>query len=458
MKYIKYYLFSLGILSVLSCDNELEIAPVSNLSTSSFYQKESDFEQALIGAYSGLKNTYNDVFVFGDVRSDNTIPNESGSVTTLQDFDKFNLNPSNALLESNWNRTYNTINRINLILDRIDDAEIDNSIASRIKGEAQFLRGLNYFNHVRNFGNVPLILNPITANEALEFPQSNPTEVYAQIVSDLKSAANLLPESFSGNDVGRATSIAANALLGKVYLTIGNYVEAESSLRSVLALEGSKVDLLANYADVFDQANEYNAEIIFAVRYANDGLNGNGFNYGFANPLEPNNRATGTDLFDEYEPGDVRRDFTLNTGVAPGEILIYKYGNPGTSGRGESDWPIIRFSDVLLMLSEALNEQSYVADGEAFTLLNRIRNRAGLGPITSTEAPNQETFRLAMEHERRVEFAGEAHRWYDLVRTDRFEDLLGSLGAKSTSNLFPIPLAEIQKINDESILRQNPGY
>ncbi|TGV01811.1 RagB/SusD family nutrient uptake outer membrane protein [Flavivirga rizhaonensis] len=459
MKNIKFYIMSLGLFLALSCDDNLDLAPLSQLSSSNFYQTEADFEQAIIGVYSGLRNEFNNIYVFGDIRSDNTVPVISGSVTTLQDFDNFTIDPSNSIISSQWRNAYINLSRANIILDKIDGVDIDESVKNRIKGEALFARGVVYLNLVRIYGNVPLVLTEISALEALEFPQSSPDAVYAQVVADLSAATGLLPVSYGGSDIGRATSIAANAVLGRAQLTNGNYAAAETALRAVTAMEsGGTVSLLPDFADVFDTSNEYNAEIIFATRFANDGINGNGFNYGFANALEPNNKATGTTLFDAYEVGDLRRDLTLNTTAAPGEILTYKYGPPGDNGHGESDWPVIRYSDVLLMLSEALNEQGYTANGEAFTLLNRIRNRAGLADLTSATITNQADFRLAMEQERRAELASEGHRWFDLVRTGRYEALLGSMGAKSTSNLFPIPLGEIVKINDPSILTQNPGY
>ncbi len=458
MKNIKYYIGFICVLFIVACEDELDLTPQSQLSTDGFYQTDTDFEQAILGVYSSFRSQFGDIWVYGDIRSDNTIPVISGSITTLPDFDNFSILPDNSSIASKWDDSYNSVARINAILDRIDEADISESVRTRIRGEALFARGLIYFNLVRIFGNVPLVLTEISGTEALEFAQSPPSEVYPQIVADLTEAAGLLPASFSGADVGRATSIAANSLLGRVQLTNGNYAAAETVLRSVTAQEGTNVGLLDSYTDVFDINNEYNEEIIFAIRWANDGVNGNGFNFGFTDINEPNNRGT-TDLYNEYETGDVRRDQTLNAVVSATDTLVYKYG-VGEAGLGESDWPVLRYSDVLLMLSEAINEQGYVADGEAFDLLNRVRTRAGLAALTSATVPDQAAFRLAMEHERRVELASEGHRWFDLVRTGRYLDVMGSKGfnVEAFNDLFPIPEDEIFKINDPNILGQNPGY
>ena len=138
-------------------------------------------------------------------------------------------------------------------------------------------------------------------------------------------------------------------------------------------------------------------------------------------------------------------------------MVKYEFAPPE---QGESDWPVIRYADVLLMLSEALNEEGYVPDGEAFDLLNRVRNRAGLAALTAAEVPDQEAFRLAIAHERRVELAGEGHRWFDLVRTGRFMDVMNSKGFNVAPRhvVFPIPQREIDNVNDPSVLSQNNGY
>ncbi|MGQ8337787.1 RagB/SusD family nutrient uptake outer membrane protein [Sunxiuqinia sp. A32] len=446
------------LVALWGCEENLDLAPISELSTENFYKSSSDFELAVNSVYSNLRSEYHEMYLFADIRSDNTYPFLSGSVTTQTDFDNFSILPTNGAIHSMWNNCYNGITRANSILDRIDDSDIDNTLKSRIKGEALFLRSLVYFNLVRIFGNVPLVTNEISPEESLEVPQSTPNEVYEQIITDLTLAKSLLPDSHGAVDIGRATSISANAILGKVYLTLGDFSKAEETLRLVLAREGAGVDLLENFEDVFSISNEYNPEIIFAIRWSDDGVNGNNFNYYFMNVNETGNKAT-TDLYDEFEEGDLRRDLTLNTNIAVNVIATSKYGY-APRGQGESDWPVVRYADVLLMLAEAMNEKAYAADGEALLLLNKVRNRAGLGGLSSSELPNQDSFRLAVEHERRMELACEGHRWFDLVRTGRYVEVMTAKGfnVKSYHNYYPIPEGEILKINDDKVLTQNAGY
>ncbi|MNL34574.1 SusD family protein [compost metagenome] len=142
---------------------------------------------------------------------------------------------------------------------------------------------------------------------------------------------------------------------------------------------------------------------------------------------------------------------------------VIKYsGVPAASLDSDNNWIVLRYADVLLMYAEALNEIGYVADGPAFGYLNQIRGRAGLGnktsnnPVAALRVPDQATFRLAIEQERRVELAFEGHRWFDLVRTDRALTLLGSRGMQAHHNVFPVPQSQID-INPGVII-QNPLY
>ena len=459
MNNIKIHLFIWLSLAFVACNDNLELEPVSQLGQGSFYVTENDFTTAVNAVYNSLRagGQFGDIALFAEIRSDNTLPVLSGSVTTRTDFSEFSLNSANTRIQSTWEDTYNGIARANSILARIDEASVGENFKNRVKGEALFLRGLMYFNLVRIYGDVPLVVSEISPEEALEVGQSDTNDIYTQIIADLTTAASLLPASH-GEDVGRATNIAANALLGRVHLTMGNFPLAVTELRKVTAQSPALVDLLPSYADVFDINNEYNAEIIFAVRWTDDGLNGNNFGFSFANVNEADNKAT-PDMYQDYEAGDLRRDVTFDATISTVDTILVKYDFAPT-GQGESDWPVIRYADVLLMLSEALNEEGYAADGEAFDLLNQVRNRAGLSALTAAEVPDQEAFRLVMEHERRVELAGEGHRWFDLVRTGRFMEVMNSKGfnVEPRHEVFPIPQREIDNVNDPLVLSQNNGY
>lgn len=187
---------------------------------------------------------------------------------------------------------------------------------------------------------------------------------------------------------------------------------------------------------------------------------------GVGNPLGQN--IPTDNMVNAYEDGDARKNVSLRTnyvlnGVTRQYNYIAKYlGVPATNLDSDNNWIVLRYADVLLMYAEALNEMSYVPDGEAFSFLNQIRERAQLPRKTSNHInPNlrisdQASFRLAIEQERRVELAFEGHRWFDLVRTDRAISVLGNLGMLSHQNVFPIPNSQIE-INP-GLMTQNQGY
>lgn len=454
MKKIKIYLILLLTLEIVACEDRLDLPPVSSASQEDFYQTESDFELAINSSYASLRSVYSDIVLFSDIRSDNTRPVISGSVSDRRDFDLFSIANSNPEILAFWTDSYQSINRSNAILDRIDEAAIDESIQKRIKGEALFIRGLTYFNLVRVFGNIPLVLNELSPEEATEFAQKQSAEVYELILSDLAEAALLLPNTYTSDKVGKATRIAAYSLLGKINLTLGRYEETIESLNKVVDLEGRGVDLLPSFAQVFDISNEYNDEIIFAVRWSEVRGNGNSFSSRFTNTVAADNTAT-EDLLLAFENGDIRKDLTISTSLS-NENLIIKFG----VNEGESDWPVLRYADVLLMLSEAYNEAGYSPSGTAFNLLNRVRSRANLSPLTPASLPDQQSFRIAVEQERRAELVSEGHRWFDLIRTKRYISVMNKkgFGVQGHHKLFPIPNQEILKINNSDILRQNPGY
>lgn len=486
----RHIISSLIIISIAfsGCEDFLDKAPISNASVQNFYNTEADFQNAIYGAYRSLRTggTYNDyVQLIGDLASDNT---EMGSTASdrsvLNDMSLFRLQSHSTVVRDVWNHHYQAIWYTNVLLDRINGAAISANTKTRIGAEAKFLRGLFYFNLVRIFGDVPLVTKDLTSvEEAYSKGRSPVAEVYAHIIQDLREAAQSLPLTVP-NEQGRATSGAAWALLGKVYLTHGNIADAKTALKTVI--DSRVYELLPDYNDLWEVTNKHHSEAIFEVQYQASVSGGTGSSYTerytpyMYTGLPYSSTAGGyniptEDLVNAYEPGDLRKDASLHTSWVntSGEVVTglpgrftNKFRHMPIRGGGSSDnWPILRYADVLLLYAEALNAEGFVANGEAFTYLNTIRNRAGLPSKTAGHSDpglridSQTEFALAIEQERRVELAFEGHRWYDLVRTGRAIEVLSPKmpnGVQQHQLLFPLPLTQIDL--NPTKLNQNPGY
>ena len=328
-------------------------------------------------------------------------------------------------------------------------------------------------------------------NEAFDLVRSPQADVFKQILADLADASKMLPAKAALK--GRATQGAALSLLGKVYLTQKNYAAASSTLKQVTSLGYA---LNANYKDNFDPAKKNGVESIFEVQYqgGNDLGEQSTFVYifaprlsagavtGYANTTPGGRNIPTRDMMNAYETGDLRKaisfqpGYTLN-GSYVGIPFVSKYQYPHTiTGRSDNNWPILRYSDVLLMLAESINEASG-PNAEAYDYLNQVRKRAGLATV---DGLSKDAFRTAVLNERRVELAFENHRWFDLQRTNtptQLTALMNAHGASEKANptvfrggiafnssdyvysdfeyYLPIPAPQIL-INKN--LTQNPGY
>ena len=206
----------LTVLTIASCKKDfIDLKPISSATTANFYNTAEDFKNAVNGAYASLQfsGTYgSDSYVFGEIRSDNSVPVASGSVTDQDEFDRFYIRTTNPYINNRWNDCYRAISRCNPILDRIGAVAMDTALKSRYIAETRFIRALIYFNLVRTFGDVPLVLKEITdPDEGYEYGRNPKAEVYAQIEKDLAEAEPVLPVSYSGSDIGRATRGASSA-------------------------------------------------------------------------------------------------------------------------------------------------------------------------------------------------------------------------------------------------------
>jgi len=507
------YILAFTAVFLTSCSDEfLNRVPESSVTSGNFYKTEAQFDQALVGAYASVRAAKGSIasWTMGEMRSDNTHlefnnTNRGGQYVEREDTDFFiDRNVSNTVADK-YNTAYLGIGRVNNILDFVTPAGLSQQVSDRLVGQAKFLRALFYFDLVRYFGGVPLYVKAVQGAKDAYIPRSTVDEVYKVIVDDLKDAIAKLPApTFPQN--GRATQGAARMLLADVYLVKKDFASAETELKSVLQMG---YQLLPDYASVFALGNKNSRESIFEIQYqqGNQGQNSD-FVYPFL-PLASDvkiltgiasqNRQGGGwntptfEMIGTYETGDKRLEASIAVAEGTGVVgdmfieavktpvgykvpagkraypFIKKYLHPHSLEQNTDDnFPIYRYSDALLSMAEALNEQNKSA--EALTYLNPVRVRAGL---STTTAVSQAALREVILHERRVEFAFENKRWLDLVRTGNAIDVMTKNGAyikavhagesyiPSTSYtvtqqklLFPIPNREILIGN----LTQNPGY
>ena len=457
---IKNILSIIILIGFMSCSKEFtDLSPISERNTGSFFTTANDMEVAVTGVYNSLlsQGVYNEaIWIMNDLRSDNSFWTGGGLAEAIIRYDDFEETTTDYVGRDAWIAHYEGIGRANIVLDKIEDIEMDTSQKNRLIGETLFLRSLLYYNLATTFGNVPLILEATkSVSDGDDHAQVPATQVYNQIVTDLTDAESKLPSTASKG--GRATSGAAAALLGKVYLTIGDKSNAASALKRV-----SGYSLVDNYADLWGVANEFNKESIFEVSYESGyGSLGNLFtsalNAELAITVTSGSRNwPDPSLVAAYEEGDTRKDATIkglgDEGIdwAGGNGYCIKYGttNPSTDNDGPNNWVVLRYADVLLMLAEAIGESD-----ESYGYINQVRARAGLGPI-SASTPG--TFSEKLLHERKVELAYEGHRWPDLKRFGVAASVMSSIGVDIKGRLnLAIPQREMD-IN--SSFTQNPGY
>lgn len=497
-------IFLLIIITLYSCNDFLEVTPETVVSSDNFYKSKGDFEQAVIGIYAPLQPIYQQDWQVTELRSDNThfvynVANRGPK--PIEDFATFTVETNSNTLRLKWLNNYLIIARANEVIVKIDDLNFEQEAKDNLKGQALFLRALAYFDLIKNFGGVPLFLDPPTSYEETFKPRSSINEIYDQIISDANAAINLLPAR-ENQAPGRATSGAAYTLLADVFLILERWADAEIALEPVLNMG---YNLLPEYADIFRPSNEGNEEIIFEVEYLEGTTQSlhSTFPYNFlpqlndpsvitgVSPAAPNGQASFNiptpDLLNAYEDkvNDDRfaASIAFYSGASPLPGVTYdnlpyikKYQHPHIiANQTGQNWIIYRYAEVLLMLAESLNEQG--KSPETLPYINQVRQRAGLvDDITST---SQSELRDAILQERRIELAFENRRWHDLVRAGLAVDVINAFGAKMKANpqdyyyapgnapfpnsfditendlIYPIPITEIV-INPD--LEQNPGY
>jgi hypothetical protein len=458
----KYLIIALlGSATLTGCKKFLDIKPQSEITGANFYRLPSDAESGLIGCYDALQpDSYYgfDMETYGDVTSDNAYA--GGDNPANIQMDEFNTDANNANISRDWNQIYQAIGRTNDVIDNVSkmDAGIfQGDRKNQIIGEAKFLRGLHYFNLVRIFGTVPLITSQLkdTKPENINAGNSTIEAIYTQIINDLTDAVSKLPKD---NATGRTTKGAAEGILAKVYLTNKDWTKAADFSGQVMSL--NKYVLVSNYDNLWSGKNT--AESLFEVQFTG-GTEGNTMpdlflpfplaTYEFLKFSTPTE-----DMIAAYEPNDQRKAASIifaNQYYGKNFPHVYKYRN-AAGFAAPTNVPVLRYADILLMRAEALNEISYPST-EALSILNQIRNRAGLTiPKTLIDYPSQDALRIAIAKERRVELAFEGHRWFDLLRTGKaISTLQGKYPITTNKLLFPIPQNQLDKNPN---LKQNLGY
>jgi len=476
---------------ILSCsDDFLDVASFDQ-DSENFFNSEEDYQSALIAAYDLLHATYINVML-GEIASNNTLAGgESATdVPGIQEIDDMVHTPVNQQLRDIWSWMYAGVNRTNFIMEFQDKTDFPNK--NQVLAETRFLRAYYYFELVKWFGDVPLAVDQrLQFGDQDNIDRTPVAEVYAQIEQDLAFAVANLPEVQT--DIGRATRGAAQSLLGKAFLYQNKFEEAATILEQVI--NSGTYDLLEEYDTMFENDNENNIESVFEVQYTD--LEGAGFGClqcsegnvavgfngirNYSGPLFESGFSFNVptkEVFDAFEPGDIRRDVALldietfaqqNQGFNDGAGVTFVEGfehtgfynrkyiaRQGDANIGDANltnpnnYRAIRYADVLLMAAEALNRGG-IDDTRAQTYLNRVRNRAILGNVSVSGAALTE----AIYQERRVELVGEGHHFFDLVRTGRAATEIEGF-TPNKHELFPIPSIEIELAGNR--WEQNPGY
>ena len=474
---------SAALLTFSGCSsNYLDVPPEGNMTPADYYSNHPT--EVVNATYDKLLDWNESSFswlgvssITSDDADKGSDPGDTGTDKNL--LDNFTFGADALSFNDVWVGNYDGIARANQALKVLGEVTINDTLKNRLEGETRFLRAYFYWNLVRTFGGVPLIdkvpdpTNP--ADVASGNTRVSKDSIYALIKTDLQFAIDNLPKKseYAAADLGRATQGAAQTFLAKVNLYQKNWSDVLKLTNEVI--NSGEYSLVSDYSTIWREIGENNAESIFEIQARgetpNKGVQGyvdvqgvrGQFGWGFNVPSQ--------DLANTYEPGDLRKDATI---IFPGEtmwdgtVINSNTPNPmynqkaylshtqetydGNSWESSKNVRIFRYAEVLLMKAEAANEMG--DPNTALAALNQVRERAGLPDYTET---NQDSLRMKIYHERRVELAFEGDRTFDLIRQGRAATVLAKEGFVAGKNeLFPIPQTQIDLSG--GLLTQNPGY
>ncbi len=453
----KKYLFFISafvLVSITSCNKFLDIQPQQYVSDEATIYDKTSAETALRGAYRALgsSNYYGETYVtLGYFPSGDFVNNTTGGGGNVM---ANNYRSDDGLFQSAWTAIYVAINRANHVITKVqavNDVALTQARKDQIRGQAFFIRALSYFDLARAWGGVQLILTPTnSAEDKPKVGRSSLADTYAQVQKDLDSAEALLPNTVNRIDATRKTVWALKA---RLYLYKQQWALAESYATKLITDPG--FTLLTPYSSWFSGGVTGTAESIFELEFSAQNPSAQ------RAQMQPTTKA-GTY---RYAPNLVFVNLLRTPAIAGGRRALIDsvkqsgsvlwFGNLYYRSPATDPAYILRIAEQYLIRAEARAQQNINLSG-ALDDLNTIRTRAGLAAST---ASNSADLLLAIENERRFEFALEAHRWFDLARTGRSKAVLEQLdptkNIQAYQLLFPIPANEVQL---DPLLKQNPGY
>lgn len=439
------FIYIFYILLFTNCSSFLDVDPRSSISGDGIIKDETSANAAISGVYDALRSYYSVNYQSIAYLSGDNVQ-WTGSQSQVQEFINHRVNPENGTIASSWNGIYTTINRANNVINAIandDAAEIPATVKDKVLGQAYAIRGLAYFDLARVWGGVPLITEPTAkVGDNIGIARSTVDQTYQQVINDLNLAEDLLPNT---TDRFAFTKKTVWALKARYHLYKKNWAEARDYAK-LLIEDQSNYELISPYYSFFKNDVTGTKESVFELFYSTNEPNPHRAQW------QPQTNG-GTR---QWAPADPLIGLLTNPGTAGARsVLIAKdnqnrwYGDLYYRSTGADPTYVIRIAELYLIRAEAyaeLNEYNLAVED-----LNRVRKRALLEtrPFTTSKSD----LLLWIENERRLEFAFEAHRWFDLVRTGRAQQVLGI--SESFRLLLPIPYSQILA---DPALKQNPGY
>lgn len=437
--------------ALAACESLLDVNPSDKYSADTFWRTEEHAKAGLSGCYRVLHPWRANYTFELDMISSNAMPyNEANGTQAIGKGEHMSTTP---LIVNLWSDCYRGVGRTNTFLDKIGAVDMDEALKSRMAGEARFLRAFFYAYLVNHFGGVPLILSTPDAAEHASLPRDTGEAVLEQVLKDLTDAAEVLPDSYTGSDEGRATKGAALALKARMLLLNERWSEAAAAARSVMDME--VYELFGDYRNMFMEVNKHHSEVIFNIESSLPdfaiALDNTIFRLNRPAPLKElvdkyqmtdGRSIADSPLYDPAKPYDNRDPRLLYSITCVGHPYNGKLITPAdvvTTGFGQKKYTsysddeaipyvdrsapnviMIRYAEVLLTYAEAQNEASG-PDDSVYDAINLVRNRTGVEMPDLPGGLTKEQMREAIRLERRVELAMEGLYYYDVLRWKTIE-------------------------------------